>query len=238
MKKLASFLMPLLMLPVTGTFSQIACAVPNYDIHRYEDISFTGYIKCDLKKFDDRDEFYRLSLTDNSGQITVVDSIADSDKNKDSYEKILQICPAGSRCTITGDLETREQQQFINFINIKNIVKETEYHIPAGAVSEIDTGINYNHVKLYENVELTGYIKCTIEHFGTPSDYYILSLEDSTQQIDIAANVQNEFEGSKNLYKRILGICPEGSRCTLIGDFQDYNGGYREFVRIKKIVKD
>lgn len=141
MKKLASFLMPLLMLPVTGTFSQIACAIPNYDIHEYEDISLTGYIRCDLKKFDDRGEFYRLSLTDNSGQFTVVDIVADSDKNKDSYEKILQICPAGSRCTITGDLETREQQ-FINFINIKNIVKETEYHIPAGAVSEIDTGIN------------------------------------------------------------------------------------------------
>lgn len=98
MKKLASFLMPLLMLPVTGTFSQITCGMPDpdYGIHRYEDISLTGYIRCDLKKFDDRDEFYRLSLTDNSGQITVADSIADSDKNKDSYEKILQICPAGS----------------------------------------------------------------------------------------------------------------------------------------------
>lgn len=89
-------------------------------------------------------------------------------------------------------------------------------------------------------MELTGYIKCAIENFGTPSDYYILTLEDSAHQINIADLVQNEyeFERNENLYKRILGICPEGSRCTLIGDLQVYNGDYREFVRIKKILKD
>lgn len=169
------------------------------------------------EKYNNRSEFYRLSLTDNTQQVELVDIIADSDKNKENYEKILKICPAGSRCTITGNLETRERQSFIKFVNIKNIVKETKQitNSNSRAVSTPDTGI-----KLYKNVEMTGYIKCKIEHFGTQSDYYLLSINDSSDTITFVHSIQNEYEGNEYIYKRILSIYPEGSRCTITGDLK------------------
>lgn len=49
MKKINYFVINLFLLSIFCFLPQIACAVPNYDIHYYDNISLTGYIKCELK---------------------------------------------------------------------------------------------------------------------------------------------------------------------------------------------
>lgn len=123
MKKMASLFMSLFVLPVTAALPSEGCGVPNYDIQRYGNITITGYIK--IKHSKTQSDKYTLSLMDASFQVPVVDAIHNGFGNdKTLCEEILKICPEGSRCTITGDMETRYGQTYKEFFKITKIVRE------------------------------------------------------------------------------------------------------------------
>lgn len=243
MKKMTSLLLSLLVLPVTAALPPDGCGVPNYDIQRYGNITITGYIKTGQTQ-SGRDT---LSLMDKSGQVAVVDDIiAEIGSTQALHEEILKICPEGSRCTLTGVMETRERQTYKKFIKIKQIVKEESLSmlppVTAALPSEseaVPDAVPDEDTKLYKDVTITGYVQHRIEHYGTPSDYYILSFTDSTGCITLVDDIYDEFKSGKEIYDEIRKECPEGSRCTLTGDMEihDYNWD-KKFINIKKIVKD
>lgn len=125
MKKMTSLFLSLFMLPLTAAFSSEGEAAPDEHIKIYKDVTITGYLQYRIVHYGTPSDYYLLSLTDSTGIITLVDNIYDEFKSgKEIYEEIVKICPDGSRCTLTGDMEIDEYNDDKRFINIKKIVKE------------------------------------------------------------------------------------------------------------------